>query len=138
MQRMAHAVAAQNRASEKGTLMTASPEFLEHLTDMLAPMGAVAARRMFGGAGLFREGLMFALIARDTLYLKVDDENRAAFEEAGMGPFTYEKKGKTSAMSYFEAPPDALDDPDALLPWARSAWEAALRANAGKVKKKRK
>jgi len=118
--------------------MPASPEFLEHLTDMLAPMGPVVARRMFGGAGLFREGLMFALVADDTLYFKADDGNRAAFGDAGMGPFTYEKKGKPAALSYFEAPPDAMDDAEEMLIWARGAWEAALRANAGKAKKKRK
>ena len=118
--------------------MPADPEFLKHLTDMLAPMGPVAARRMFGGAGLFRESLMFALVADDTLYLKTDDANRSAFEDAGMAPFNFEKKGKSVATSYFEAPPDALDDADALLSWARGAWEAALRANAGKAKKSRK
>ncbi|MDJ0948280.1 MAG: TfoX/Sxy family protein [Alphaproteobacteria bacterium] len=115
--------------------MTASPGFLEHLTDMLAPLGPVSARRMFGGAGIFRDGLMFALVADDTLYFKVDDRNRAAFEAAGMPPFRYEKRGKTFEMSYYEAPADALDDGEELLRWAEGAWDAAVRAGAAKGKK---
>ena len=98
-------------------------------------LGRVSARAMFGGWGIYRDGRMFGLIAEDTLYLKVDDKNRTAFEAEGLGPFVYDAKNKSVAMSYHEAPPDALDDPSAMRPWALSAYEAALRAGATKPKK---
>ena len=84
-------------------------------------------RRMFGGAGLCRDGLMFALIADDTLYLKVDDRNRPDFEAEGMTPFSYQRKGETAALkSYYEAPPELADDAEAFSAWARKAITAAL------------
>jgi DNA transformation protein len=97
-------------------------------------IGRVAARAMFGGWGVYREGRMFGLIAEDTLYLKVDDANRPAFEAEGLGPFVYEGKSKRVAMSYFEVPPAALDDAAEMRPWARSAYDAALRAPPAKPK----
>jgi DNA transformation protein len=99
-------------------------------------IGRVSARSMFGGWGLYREGRMFALVADDALYLKADDKNRAMFEAEGRGPFVYDGKGKPVSMSYFEAPPEALDDPSEMRPWARAAYEAALRAAAPKPRKK--
>jgi DNA transformation protein len=112
--------------------MSASPEFQAHIADLLASFGAVTIRRMFGGAGVFRDGLMFGLIADDTLYLKADDGNRGAFAARGLGRFTYEAKSKPMSLSYYQAPPDAMDDPEALADWASAAYAAALRAAAGK------
>ena len=116
--------------------MSASPEFCEHITDLLAGFGPVSIRRMFGGAGLFRDGIMFALIVSDTLYLKVDDTTRSAYETAGMGPFTYRRKGETAALGYYQAPEAALDDPELMRDLARDAFAVALRAQAAKAKKK--
>lgn len=115
--------------------MTMSPEFRDYLLDMLAPLGRVAARAMFGGGGLYLEGQMFALIFDDTLYLKADAETKGDFEARGMDPFTYEIEGRPGAveMSYWEAPPDLLDDGDELCAWGLRAWQAAKRAG---VKKK--
>ena len=120
--------------------MAMNPEFRDYLLDQMEPLGPVQARRMFGGGGLFLDGIMFGLVADDVLYLKADDVNRAAFEEKSMGPFTYEKKGREApvALSYFEAPPDVLDDPEELCQWARRAWEAARRAGDKKAGKKGK
>jgi DNA transformation protein and related proteins len=115
--------------------MTASREFCDYLVDLLRPFGAVAIRRMFGGAGLYREGVMFGLIAYDTLYLKVDEQTRPAFEQAGMGPFTYEGKSEPVTMSYFQAPPEAMEDADLLTGWARDAYAAALRGKVARAKK---
>jgi DNA transformation protein len=115
--------------------MSMSPEYKNHLLDLLQPLGPVQAKRMFGGGGLYLDGTMFGLVADDVLYLKADDENRAEFEAIGAPPFTYERRGKTLALSYFQAPEDALDDPDELLTWARSAWGAARRAAASAKKK---
>ncbi len=120
--------------------MAMNPEFRDYLLDQMEPLGPVQARRMFGGGGLFLDGTMFGLVADDVLYLKADDMNRAAFEEKSMGPITYGKKGREApvALSYFEAPPDVLDDPEELCQWARRAWEAARRAGDKKAGKKGK
>jgi DNA transformation protein len=102
-------------------------EFVEFVLEGMQPLGGVSARRMFGGWGIFKDGLMFALIARDQLYLKVDDGNRAAYDEADLPHFTYSEKGKPIRMSYREAPSAGLDDPEILCAWARAAYAAALR-----------
>lgn len=107
--------------------MTVSPDYLDYLRDQLQGFGSFDIRRMFGGAGLFREGLMFALVVDDVLYFKVDGRNRADFETAGMAPFSYERKGKMAAIkSYYEAPPELSDDADDLAIWAGKAFNAAL------------
>lgn len=97
-------------------------------------MGDVRARRMFGGYGLSIDGVTFALIADDALYLKADDLNRASFAELGLEPFR-PFPDKPTALSYYPPPDSALDDADELLPWARSGFEAALRAAARKARK---
>lgn len=107
--------------------MTGDSEFVSFLLDQLAPFDGVSARRMFGGHGLFRDGLMFALVADDTLYLKVDAGNRPDFEAAGTAPFTYEREGREIALSYYEAPPDVVETADELAAWSQKAFEAALR-----------
>lgn len=119
--------------------MAVSSDFADHVTELMAPLGPVTVRRMFGGAGIFADGLMFALIADDVLYFKADDHNRPAFEAENLGPFTYEvKTGKQTVMSYWQAPERLFDDADAFTEWAREALSAALRADAAKPKSKRK
>jgi len=108
--------------------MAAHSDFVATVLDLLSPWGGVSARRMFGGFGIFRQGLMFALVADDVLYMKVDDRNRAAYASAGMGPFTYDGKSKTVTLPYWEAPSDLFDDRDAMITWAKDAFAAALRA----------
>ncbi len=103
-------------------------EFVTHLLDLLEPLGPVSARRMFGGYGIYLERMMFALVADDILYLKVDDVSRGAFAAAGLEPFRYTRKGKSYQMSYHAAPEDALEDAELLRDWARKAVEAAMRA----------
>ncbi len=103
-------------------------EFLDMVLELLEPLGGVTARRMFGGHGLFQSGLMFGLMANDTLYLKADDVNRPDFEAAGMGPFTYSRKGRDIALGYHETPAELYDDGDAFCDWARAAYDAALRS----------
>lgn len=103
-------------------------DFVRHLLDLYDGFEGVSARRMFGGTGLFRQGLMFGLVHDDTLYFKVDEENRADYETRGLPPFRYERKGKTIALGYRRAPEEALEDEAVLAEWSRRAWEAALRA----------
>ncbi len=116
--------------------MPVSPEYLDYLLDLLGPLGPVRAKRMFGSAGLFLDGTMFGLIVDDVLYLKADGQTRGAFEAQGLGPFTYEKKSRKEPvqLSYFEAPPDVIEDSDGLCAWGRDAWEAAKRAARGKIR----
>lgn len=106
--------------------MAISPDFQAFLHDQLAPFGPITIRRMFGGAGIFRDSLMFGLIADETLYLKVNDSNRADFERMGMRPFTYMRKSKPASLGYYEVPADILEDPQALCAWAEMAFAVAL------------
>jgi DNA transformation protein len=106
-------------------------EFVEHVLELLAPLGDVSARRMFGGHGIYRDGLMFALVSGDVLYLKADGESRGEFEDAGSEPFSYMARRRQVILSYWRAPEDALESGDAMQSWARAAFAAALRARAG-------
>ena len=103
-------------------------EFVNYLKETMAGFGQVSSRRMFGGHGLFHDGLMFGLIADDVLYLKADSESREMFTERRLDAFEYSKQGKILKMSYFRAPEEMLDDPDEAVQWARIAYDAALRA----------
>ena len=114
--------------------MARASEFLDYVSDQLEPVGGVAARRMFGGHGLFRDGVMFAIVAADTLYFKVDDHNLADFEAAGAPPFTYAREGRRIALSYREVPADVVDDADDLCAWALKAIDAALKGRTGRRK----
>jgi len=84
---------------------------------------------MFGGAGIYADGTMFALVVRGVIYLKADEVNTPAFERENLAPFTYETKdGKRGVMSYRRMPDRLYDDPEELATWARDALAAARRA----------
>ena len=113
--------------------MAVSAEYLASIEERLAPLGEVRSRRMFGGAGIFHGGQMFALIADEQLYFKVDASNRADYEAAGSGPFVYAAaNGRQTVMSYWQVPDDVLEGADALLTWARKAIAVALAAVTSK------
>jgi DNA transformation protein len=105
---------------------------VEHCLELLSPMGTASAQRMFGGHGLRLDGLFIALVAFDRLYLKADALSRPRFAEAGCEPFVFDSKGRPVALSYWTAPPQAMDSPEEMRPWARLALDAALRAMASK------
>jgi DNA transformation protein len=108
--------------------MTASESFVDLLEDALSGLGPVSVRRMFGGAGVYAEGVMFGLISGDTLYLKADSQSRHAFEAEGLQPFTYQARGKRRiAMSYWRIPERLLDNPDKMVDWAKVALAVARR-----------
>ena len=107
--------------------MPVSREYLEYVIDQLKALGPVTARRMFGGAGLYLQGVFFGLIADEVLYFKVDDSNRKDYFDAGTGPF---KPYGSYAMSYYEVPADVLEDPEEAVRWARTAIEVAGRARS--------
>lgn len=107
--------------------MVASEGFAAFLRDHLAPLEPLHLRRMFGATGLFAQGVMFGIVDDDTLYLRVDDANRAAFAEAGP-PLAYAKGDRQVLLSYRPVPDRLLDEPEELLAWARLALAAAHRA----------
>ena len=114
-------------------------DFVEHVVDTMREFGIVSPKQMFGGWGLYHDGLFFALIIEDALYLKVDDDNRAQFENAGLSSFVYvTKDGECIEMSYYQAPPEALESAALMTPWARSGYGAALRATHRKSPRRRK
>ena len=110
----------------------AESEFVDYLLDLMQTIGPVTARRMFGGHGIFLDGLMFALVADSTLYLKADAQSADAFTVQGLEAFTYSRQGKPFSMSYFQAPEACLEDADVMNLWANRAYEAAMRAAARK------
>jgi len=113
----------------------AEKEFVNYLVEMMRPIGEVSARAMFGGHGIYLDGLMFGLVADGTLYLKVDRESEIEFMERELQPFTYGKNGKEYKMSYMQAPEETLEDSDEMTAWVNKAYNAALRAAAAKRKK---
>jgi DNA transformation protein len=102
-------------------------EFVEYLKEVFREFGVVSARKMFGGHGIFYDGVMIGLVAKDTLYLKADAKSAPTFLENGLSQFMYPKGEKMVGMSYYLAPEEALEDPSEMQQWAQLAYEAALR-----------
>src|SRR5215472_7929558 len=104
-----------------------------HIVDLFASFGPVVVRRMFGGGGIYADGLMFALVTDGAIYLKADAQTIPAFEKEGLRPFTYGAKGrKQVSLSYWRMPDRLYDDADELARWAREAVMAAQRAAENK------
>src|SRR6266542_3057522 len=115
--------------------MVASDRFAEFLGEQLAPLGSITMRRMFGKTGVFCDGFMLGMVRDNTLYFRVDDDNRAAFKEAeSFPPLNYEKKGGTIELSFWRAPERLFDEPDELVTWARAALAAAHRVATKRVR----
>lgn len=107
--------------------------FVEHVLDLLNPLGPLGRRRMFGGHCLYLDGIPFAIVFDDTLYLKVDDSNLADFQAHGVhDSIRAFEKNRSLTISYYEVPPDILEDREELHSWARKAFEVALRAQTKK------
>jgi DNA transformation protein len=112
--------------------MTRRSEFVEFVFELLTPLGAVRARAMFGGFGIYRGDNFFAIIVDDKLYFKTDNVTRGEFAVRGLPPFTYATRGKTITMQYYEAPPEVFEESETMQYWAGQAVGAALRAKSGK------
>jgi len=110
--------------------------FIAFLHELLEPLGKVSSRGMFGGHGVYVDGLFIAIVIDECLYLKVDEETKPAFVAAGSAPFVYEGQKKPIEMSYWNVPEEALDSPEQMRPWAKMAIAAALRKPAAKAAKK--
>ena len=108
--------------------MVASDSFADFLREQLAPLGPITMRRMFGKTGVFCDGVMLGMVRDNTLYFRVDDDNKAAFKEAeAFPPLNYEKKGAAIDLAFWRAPERLFDEPDELVAWARLALAAARR-----------
>ncbi|MEE8371202.1 MAG: TfoX/Sxy family protein [Sphingomonadales bacterium] len=108
--------------------MAVGKEFIEFVVEVLAPFGVIRVKRMFGGAGVFADGLFFAILDDDQLYLKADSETQPGFEAEGLKPFTFTKKdGSTATLRYFAAPEEVFEDPELMKYWVDMALGAALR-----------
>ena len=109
-----------------------TPPYVALCLELLASLGRPTARAMFGGHGLYIDGLMIGLVAREQLYLKTDAQSIDTWRAAGGVPFSYTRgDGKAPIeMSYCSPPPEALDSGQVMAPWARLAMAAALRKRA--------
>jgi DNA transformation protein len=105
--------------------------FRDHILDQLLPLGDVRARAMFGGHGLYCDGLFFAALAGNRLYFKVDDESRRDYIARGLAPFM-PTPGQTMS-SYYEVPPEVIDNQPVLLDWATTAVGVARQAAVAKA-----
>jgi DNA transformation protein len=114
-------------SARKPRPLRVSEAFKAFVLDQLEEFGEVTPRAMFGGVGLYHRSTFFGLLAHDVLYLKVDDENRPEYEEAGMKAFK-PYANRTAAMQYYAVPVDVLESPRDLARWARRSVEAARRA----------
>lgn len=105
----------------------------DDIRELFCVFGPVEVRRMFGGAGIYFDGRMFALLHDDVIYLKADACNAPAFERENLEPFSYTTKaGRRGVMSYRRMPDRLYDDPDELAAWAREALAAAGRSGRRK------
>ena len=114
------------------TVKTGDSGFAAYCVELLGVIGTARSRRMFGGHGLYVDDLFVAIVAGDELYLKTDALTRPQFEAAGCRPFVYDKASQAIALSYWSVPGEATESPAQMLPWARLAQGAALRARAAK------
>lgn len=106
---------------------TAKQAFAQYVVESMAGLGSVQARPMFGGFGVYMQGLMFALLLDEVVYIKVDEASVGRFQARGLAPFQYESRGKVSSLKYHRVPDEACDDADVMTEWARLGLEAALR-----------
>ncbi len=118
--------------------MAVSDEFRDYVLEQLAPAGKVVPRRMFGGVGLYLDGLFFALIDDDSLYFKTNDANRPRYEKAGSRPFCPFSDRPNHVMAYWEVPAEVLEDAEELRQWTREALAAALAARGKRSARRRR
>ncbi len=108
-------------------------EYLEYVLEQLARLPGVRSRRMFSGAGLYQDEVFFGLLFGETLYFKVDDRNRPDYESRGMAQFRPYKDRPQVSFTYYEVPPEVLEDRRELVAWASRAVEAAVAIQAAKA-----
>jgi DNA transformation protein and related proteins len=107
--------------------LKSSAGFEAFVLDQLEDLGAVTSRKMFGGVGLYCRGVFFGIVARDALYLKVDEQTRGAFEAAGSIPFRPYETGGGGTIRYYSVPVAVLESAPELTRWARQAVKVARK-----------
>ena len=115
----------------------ADESFKEFVLDQLSALPELRAKAMFGAHGLYQADRFFAILDEGRLYFKVNEQSRAAYVERGMKPFTYQMKGRVLTMSYYEVPPDVLEDAGKLVAWAQQAIQVAGTSSGREAKKPR-
>jgi DNA transformation protein len=106
-----------------------SKDYVEYVLELMRPAGRASARAMFGGHGIYVDGMIVGIVDDDVLYLKTDTETRAAFVARDLVPFRYAtKKGDVEITSYYRPPDEALESPAEMREWLRLALAAALRS----------
>ena len=123
----------------------ADDSFKAFVLDQLSALSELRAQAMFGGHGLYSGDRFFGILDEGRVFFKVDDITRAAYESRGMPPFTYEMKGRVMTMSYYEVPPDVLEDRNEAFVWANQAIQVAAnkavraaRKTTGRTKTKKR
>ena len=115
--------------------MPVTPSFLTFVLDQLSGLSGVESRRMFGGVGLYYDGLFFGAIDDDMLYLRVDESTRPMYVERGSTPLRpVASKPDMVTEAYYQVPGEILDDPELMHAWSQRAI-AVVRANPSKKKK---
>jgi DNA transformation protein len=114
--------------------MAVTTHFVDYVLEQLHELGDVAAKRMFGGVGLYSQQRFFALIDNDVLYFKVDESNRAQFLARGCTPLRYIGKTGETTMSYFTVPADVMEDAEELVGWARRSVQIAKIRSAATLR----
>ncbi len=110
--------------------MRKDSEFHDYvLYDLLGDNLRITSRKMFGGYGIYLNGVIFGIIAEDVLYFKVDDSNQEEFVSRGSKMLTYLSKGKEVPLPYWEVPADVLEDRGMLLDWMFTSVEVTIRGN---------
>ncbi|MSP48880.1 MAG: TfoX family protein [Alphaproteobacteria bacterium] len=112
--------------------------FVAFVEELLDPFGRATSRRMFGGHGIYLDGLFVAILWKDTLYLKAAGDGQAACEAAGLKRFRPSSTEASYSLGFYAPPEEALEDPDALRPWVEIALKAARETAAKKPKSRRK
>ena len=116
--------------------MAKDDAYIEYLHELLDPLGKISTKKMFGGHGVYYNGVIMGLVIDETLYLKVDEQSRDFFSKQGCEPFVYQSKAKQVAMSYWTVPDEAMESSEQMQPWAKLAYAAALRKETKVITKK--
>lgn len=108
--------------------------YAEYIIDLLSPFGEITAKFMFGGYGIYKNGIIIGIIAEDELYFKVDHSNKADYEKLGSQPFIFETKGKKSQMSYWKVPSEILENEEILADYLQASYNVSINS---KIKTKK-
>jgi DNA transformation protein len=115
--------------------MAVQPSYLEYVLEQLATLAALRSNRMFGGIGLYSDGIFFGLIDDDTLFFKTNDSNIAAYRERNMPRFMPFPDRPDAVLGYHQVPADVIEDAETLVAWARQSIQVQLALQAAKPKR---